>query len=215
METTGSVAPPRHHELPHCNSLRRGSFGDRRPPYQSTSVPYLWQVWHPPSFYGDTYEAILLISGSLWPPSQILAAHTEFEVGFILSTTEAGGSPDQVPVSAHVLIGQNVLQPPRILFPTEPKRHSQQHIRLTPAAGGVEPNQSAYAVSLRVLLTLSGLVLGIAAQTSPPTTGPPDRPTSRRLQPAGPGGAASSADPAISTRKYSTGAGWAGRPNST
>ena len=127
------------------------------------SVPYSVVGVTPPGFYGDTLRSD---PPDFWLP---LAnepngwMHTsEFEWLYLLGRLRPDVAPERVQAGLTVEL-QGWLASHREVIPERDRKDiARQHIRLTPAAGGVDEMQTEYAVGLRLLLTLSGLVLLIA-----------------------------------------------------
>src|SRR5882757_4175430 len=117
----------------------------------------------PARFYGDTLRSDppdfwLPLAGE---PNGLLHV-AELEWLYLFGRLRPDVAPE--PVQARLTVElQEWLGSHREVIPQRDwKDISQQHIRLTSAAGGVDQMQTAYAAGLRLLLTLSGLVLLIA-----------------------------------------------------
>ena len=126
-------------------------------------LPYTLVGITPPEFYGDTLRSDppdfwLPLSGD---PDQWLFG-PEPEWLYLIGRLEPGVEPEQVQARLTVEL-QEWLGTHREVVPERDwKNVPRQHIRLTPADRGVEQMQADYAVGLRLLVTLSGLLLLIA-----------------------------------------------------
>jgi macrolide transport system ATP-binding/permease protein len=131
--------------------------------FNINGVPYTVAGVAPPRFYGDTLRSD---PPDFWLP---LAAEpngrlrdAKIEWLYVFGRLKPDVAPE--PVEARLTVElQEWLGSHREVIPERDwKDISRQHIRLTSAAGGVGQMQAAYAAGLRLLITLSGLVLLIA-----------------------------------------------------
>ncbi len=131
--------------------------------FDINGVPYTISGVTPPGFYGDTLRSD---PPDYWLP---LAAEpdrwlysADFESLYLLGRLRPEVSPE--PVQARLTVElQEWLGSHREVIPEHDwKDIAQQHIRLTPASRGVERMQADYATGLRLLVTLSALLLLIA-----------------------------------------------------
>ena len=115
----------------------------------------------PAGFYGDTLRSD---PPDFWLP---LAADPEkwrlpnaaVEWLYLVGRLKSGFAPERVQVRLTVEL-QEWLSSHREVIPERDRKDiPRQHIRLTPAAVGVEQMQTNYATGLRLLMTLSGLLL--------------------------------------------------------
>ena len=119
----------------------------------------------PPGFYGDTLRSD--------PPDfwLALAADPEgwrmpnaaVEWLYLVGRLKSGYAPQPVQARLTVELQQWLNSHREVIPDRDHKDIPQQHIRLTPAAGGVQQMQTDYATGLQLLLTLSGLLLLIAS----------------------------------------------------
>jgi predicted permease len=118
----------------------------------------------PPGFYGDTLRSN---PPDFWLP---LAADPEkwrlpnaaVEWLYLVGRLKSGFAPEPVQVRLTVELQEWLSSHREVIPERDQKDIPQQHIHLTPAAGGVEQMQTDYATGLRLLMTLSGLLLLIA-----------------------------------------------------
>jgi macrolide transport system ATP-binding/permease protein len=131
--------------------------------FNINGVPYTIAGVAPPRFYGDTLRSdppdFWLPLGAE-PNGRLRDAKIEWL--YVFGRLKPDVAPE--PVEARLTVElQEWLGSHREVIPERDwKDISRQHIRLTPAAGGVGQMQAAYAAGLRLLITLSGLVLLIA-----------------------------------------------------
>jgi len=131
--------------------------------FHINGVPYTIVGVTPARFYGDTLRSDppdfwLPLAGE---PNGLLHL-AELEWLYLFGRLRPDVAPE--PVQARLTVElQEWLGSHREVIPQRDwKDISRQHIRLTPAAGGMDQMQTAYAAGLRLLLTLSGFVLLIA-----------------------------------------------------
>ncbi len=118
----------------------------------------------PPGFYGDTLRSD---PPDFWLP---LAADPEtwrlpnaaVEWLYLVGRLKSGSSPERVQARLTVELQQWLSSHPEVIPERDRKDIPQQHIRLTPAARGVEKLRTDYETGLHLLVTLSGLLLLIA-----------------------------------------------------
>jgi predicted permease len=118
----------------------------------------------PPGFYGDTLQSN---PPDFWlalaaEPEQWKVEGAEFESLYLIGRLKPGLTPEPVQARLTVELQQWLNSHSEVIAERDRKDIPQQHIRLTPAARGVAVIQTDYAIGLRLLLTLSGLVLLIA-----------------------------------------------------
>jgi len=117
----------------------------------------------PPRFYGDTLRSD---PPDFWLP---LAAEpngrlhdAKLEWLYVFGRLRPDVAPEPVQARLTVELQEWLGSHRKVIPERDWKDISQQHIRLTSAAGGVGQMQTAYAAGLRLLITLSALVLLIA-----------------------------------------------------
>jgi len=138
------------------------------------TVPYIVVGVTPPQFYGDTLRSD---PPDFWLP---LSAHPERwlfgpepEWLYLIGRLRADVSPAQVQAKLTGELQQWLWatgypeatpeqRNDKALVEKYRQEINRQHIRLTPAAGGVNQIQTEYTAGLRLLVTLSGLLLLIA-----------------------------------------------------
>jgi macrolide transport system ATP-binding/permease protein len=118
----------------------------------------------PPRFYGDTLRSDppdfwLPLAGE---PERWRLQSEETEFLYLIGRLKPGERPEPVQVLLTVELQQWLGSHSEVIPQRDREDIPQQHIRLTPAAGGVEQMQTDYATGLRLLLTLSSLLLLIA-----------------------------------------------------
>jgi predicted permease len=118
----------------------------------------------PPGFYGDTLRSN---PPDFWlplaaEPEQWKVEGAEFESLYLIGRLKPGLTPEPVQARLTVELQQWLNSHSEVIAERDRKDIPQQHIRLMPAARGVSLIQTDYAIGLRLLLTLSGLVLLIA-----------------------------------------------------
>ena len=117
----------------------------------------------PQRFYGDTLRSD---PPDFWLP---LATHPDrwlFDAGpewlYLIGRLEAETVPTEVQARLTVELQEWLGSHLEVIPEGDRKDMSQQHVRLTPAGVGVEQLQTDYALGLRLLVTLSALLLLIA-----------------------------------------------------
>src|SRR5437879_4645744 len=117
----------------------------------------------PQRFYGDTLRSD---PPDFWLP---LATHPDrwlFDAGpewlYLIGRLEAEAAPTDVQARLTVELQELLGSHLEVIPERDRKDMSQQHVRLTPAGVGVEQLQTDYALGLRLLVTLSALLLLIA-----------------------------------------------------
>ena len=127
------------------------------------TVPYTVVGVTMPGFYGDTLRSD---PPDFWLP---LAAepnewmHTpEFEWLYLVGRLRPEVAPKRAQARLTVELQEWLASHPEVIPERDRKDIAEQHIRLTPAAGGVDQMQSDYATGLGLLVTLSALLLLIA-----------------------------------------------------
>jgi len=127
------------------------------------TVPYTIVGVAPPRFYGDTLRSD---PPDFWLP---LAAHPDrwlFDPGpewlYLIGRMGPDVRPRQVQARLNVELQEWLGSHREVIPERDWPEIVQQHIRLTPAGRGVEQMQTDYAVGLRLLVTLSALLLLIA-----------------------------------------------------
>jgi predicted permease len=118
----------------------------------------------PRGFYGDTLRSD---PPDFWlplaaEPEKWKLQNTETEFLYVIGRLKPGFTPESVQVRLTVELQQWLGSHREVIPERDRKDIPQQHIRLTPAAGGVEQMQTDYATGLRLLLTLSSLLLLVA-----------------------------------------------------
>ena len=118
----------------------------------------------PRGFYGDTLRSdppdFWLPLAAEPEPWKLQKAETEFL--YVVGRLKPGLRPDSVQARLTVELQQWLNGHREVIPDRDQKEIPQQHIHLTPAEGGVQQMQTDYATGLRLLLTLSGLLLLIA-----------------------------------------------------
>lgn len=118
----------------------------------------------PRGFYGDTLRSdppdfwLPLVA----EPEQWRLQGAQIESLYLIGRLKPGLTPEPVQARLTVELQQWLDSHHEVIPERDRKDIPQQHIRLTPAAGGVQQMQTDYATGLRLLLTLSGLLLLIA-----------------------------------------------------
>jgi predicted permease len=115
----------------------------------------------PRGFYGDTLRSDppdfwLPLVGD---PEKWRLQNAATESLYAIGRLKPGFKTDSVQARLTVELQQWLSSHREVIPDRDQKDIPQQHIRLTPAAGGVEQIQTDYATGLRLLLTLSGLLL--------------------------------------------------------
>jgi predicted permease len=118
----------------------------------------------PEGFYGDTLRSDppdfwLPLAGD---PEQWRLPNAATEFLYAIGRLKPGFTPDSVQARLTVELQQWLNSHREVIPDRSQKDIPQQHIRLTPAAGGVQKMQTDYTTGLQLLLTLSGLLLLIA-----------------------------------------------------
>ena len=122
-------------------------------------VPFTIVGVTPPGFFGDTLRSD---PAELWIPvgNRGVDRHTEWL--YLMGRLKTGVDPAFVQSRLTVEL-QQWLNANQDVIPAEERNEiGRQHIRLTPAGGGVDRLRETYSAGLHLLLTLSGLVLLIA-----------------------------------------------------
>jgi predicted permease len=115
----------------------------------------------PRGFYGDTLRSDppdfwLPLAGD---PEKWRLQNAATESLYAIGRLKPGFTPDSVQARLTVELQQWLSSHREVIPGRDQKDIPQQHIRLTPAAGGVQQMQTDYATGLQLLLTLSGLLL--------------------------------------------------------
>jgi predicted permease len=115
----------------------------------------------PRGFYGDTLRSD---PPDFWlpfaaDPEKWRLQNDATESLYAIGRLKPGFTPDSVQARLTVELQQWVSIHREVIPDRDQKDIPQQHIRLTPAAGGVQQMQTEYATGLQLLLTLSGLLL--------------------------------------------------------
>jgi len=115
----------------------------------------------PRGFYGDTLRSDppdfwLPLAGD---PEKWRLQNAATESLYAIGRLKPGFTPDSVQARLTVELQQWLSGHREVIPDRSQKDIPQQHIRLTPAAGGVQQMQTDYATGLQLLLTLSGLLL--------------------------------------------------------
>jgi predicted permease len=115
----------------------------------------------PRGFYGDTLRSDppdfwLPLAGD---PEKWRLPNAATEFLYAIGRLKPGFTPDSVQARLTVELQQWLSSHREVIPDRDQKDIPQQHIRLTPAAGGVQQMQTDYATGLQLLLTLSGLLL--------------------------------------------------------
>jgi len=118
----------------------------------------------PPRFYGDTLRSDppdfwLPLSAE---PEKWLLHNVDVEWLYVLGRLKPGFAPEPVQAQLTVELQQWLSSHREVIPQRDWKDIPRQHIRLTPGARGVEQMQTDYALGLRLLVTLSALLLLIA-----------------------------------------------------
>jgi predicted permease len=131
--------------------------------FNFNGVPYTIAGVAPPRFYGDTLRSD---PPDFWLP---LAAepndrlhNANIEWLYLFGRLRPDAAPEQVQARLTVTLQEWLGSHREVIPERDWKDISQQHIRLRSAPGGVGQMQTAYAAGLRLLITLSALVLLIA-----------------------------------------------------
>ena len=131
--------------------------------FNINGVPYTIVGVTPVRFYGDTLRSDppdfwLPLAGE---PNGMLHV-AELEWLYLFGRLRPDVAPELVQARLTVELQEWLGSHREVIPQRDWKDISMQHIRLTPAAGGMDHMQTAYAAGLRLLLTLSGFVLLIA-----------------------------------------------------
>jgi predicted permease len=125
--------------------------------------PYTIAGVTPPRFYGDTLRSD---PPDFWLP---LVAEPNgwmhgdgFEWLYLIGRLRPDAVPEPVQARLTVELQQWLNSRPEVIPEHDRGDIAKQHVRLTPAPGGVDKVQTDYSIGLRLLVTLSGLVLLIA-----------------------------------------------------
>ena len=115
----------------------------------------------PRGFYGDTLRSDppdfwLPLAGD---PESWRLQNAATESLYAIGRLKSGFTPDSVQARLTVELQQWLSSHREVIPDRDQKDIPQQHIHLTPAAGGVQQMQTDYATGLQLLLTLSGLLL--------------------------------------------------------
>jgi len=115
----------------------------------------------PPGFYGDTLRSD---PPDLWLPLAAVPEKWQLESPqaewlYVMGRLRPGFTRDSVQARLNVELQQWLGSHVEMFPERDRKEISLQHIRLTSAARGVEQMQTDYAIGLRLLFTLSGLLL--------------------------------------------------------
>jgi predicted permease len=127
-------------------------------------APYTIAGIAAPEFYGDTLRSD---TPDFWlplvdEPEEWRFKGAEIEWLYLIGRLKPGEKPETVQAGLTVQL-QGWLNSHREVIPERDRNEiPQQHIRIVSAARGVEQMQTDYATGLRLLLTLSGLLLLIA-----------------------------------------------------
>jgi predicted permease len=113
----------------------------------------------PPGFFGDTLRSD---PAELWIPVRNRSLDRQTEWLYIMGRLKIGVDPAFVQSRLTVELQQWLHANKDVIPADERSGIGRQHIGLTPAGGGVDRLRKAYSAGLRLLLTLSGLVLLIA-----------------------------------------------------
>ncbi len=118
----------------------------------------------PEGFYGDTLRSDppdfwMPLAGD---PEQWRLPNAATEFLYAIGRLKPGFTPDSVQARLTVELQQWLNSHREVIPGRDQKDIPQQHIRLTRAAGGVQQMQRDYATGLKLLFTLSGLLLLIA-----------------------------------------------------
>jgi predicted permease len=115
----------------------------------------------PRGFYGDTLRSDppdfwLPLAGD---PEKWRLQNAATDSLYAIGRLKSGFTPDSVQARLTVELQQWLSSHREVIPDRDQKDIPQQHIHLTPAAGGVQQMQTDYATGLQLLLTLSGLLL--------------------------------------------------------
>ena len=115
----------------------------------------------PRGFYGDTLRSDppdfwLPLAGD---PEKWRLQNAATESLYAIGRLKPSFTPDSVQARLTVELQQWLSSHREVIPDRDQKDIPQQHIHLTPAAGGVQQMQTDYATGLQLLLTLSGLLL--------------------------------------------------------
>ena len=123
-------------------------------------VPFTIVGVAPPFFFGDTLRSD---PAELWIPALKNSwVDRQTEWLYIMGRLKTGVDPAFVQSRLTVELQQWLHANQDVIPADERSGIARQHIGLTPAGGGVDRLREAYSAGLRLLLTLSGLVLLIA-----------------------------------------------------
>src|SRR5947207_2919569 len=127
--------------------------------FDLNQVPFTIVGVTPPGFFGDTLRSD---PAELWIPLRNSGVDRQTEWLYIMGRLKSGVDPAFVQSRLTVEL-QQWLNANQDVIPAEERNEiGRQHIRLTAAGGGVDRLRETYSAGLRLLLTLSGLVLLIA-----------------------------------------------------
>lgn len=132
--------------------------------FDINGVPYTIAGVTPPGFYGDTLRSdppdfwLPLAARTEWPGVQ----DVKMEWLYLLGRLRPGVRADRVQAKLTTELQQWLNGHPEVIPERDREDIPKQHIRLTPGGLGVEQMQTNYAMGLRLLVTLSGLLLLIA-----------------------------------------------------
>ncbi len=132
------------------------------------TVPYTVVGVAPPGFYGDTLRSdppdfwLPLGTEPLLNRQNSRLHHAELEWLYLVGRLKPGAEPGQVQARLTVELYQWLNSHMEVVPERDRQDIARQHVHLTPAGRGVEQMQTGYATGLRLLVTLSGLVLLIA-----------------------------------------------------
>src|SRR5438034_1656301 len=123
----------------------------------------------PPGFFGDTLRSD---PPDFWGPlstePEVLGRLTSLlhnrrlEWLYLMGRLKPGSNPERVQSRLTAELQQWLSGNPDVIPAPDQTDIGRQHIRLTPAGGGVDKMQTDYAAGLRLLMTVAGLVLLIA-----------------------------------------------------
>jgi len=127
-------------------------------------IPYTIVGVAPPGFYGDTLRSD---PPDFWlplaaEPEKWRLQHADVEWLYLLGRLKPGVAPGNVQARLTTELQQWLGSHREVIPQRDWKDIPQQHIRLTPGARGIEQMQTDYALGLRLLVTLSALLLLIA-----------------------------------------------------
>jgi predicted permease len=132
------------------------------------TVPYTVVGVTPPAFYGDTLRSdppdfwLPLATEPLLDRPNTRLDRAGIEWLYLMGRLKPGADPAQVQAGLTVRLQQWLNSRPEVIPDRDRGDIPLQHIRLKPAGHGVDQMQTDYAVGLRLLTVLSGLVLLIA-----------------------------------------------------